>query len=278
MIKRFIVLTKRVTCMALLLALPLPALAASSDWTGTEGGKMRIVALPPSADGTVSGFLEIAPEDGWHTYWKVPGSGGIAPQVTLKDGNNIRLERLDFPAPRVFEDGAIRDFGYDTRVMLPITLKQDRPGAPSRIDASIFIGLCADVCVPFQAELSLTVSPDEKPKPAEVALVNAAKALLPEAPSADFAVDAARATDEGGGALLSLRLPAGTDPAAADLVIIGPDGKAFGKSKRIAAEGSSLIVEAGPPGSATGGSLAGKTLDVLVLAGSRALETTVTVQ
>lgn len=276
MTKRFINLANRFICLAALLA-PLPALAASSDWIGTKGGKLRLVVLPPDAQGGIRGFVEIAPEDGWHTYWKVPGSGGIPPQVTLKDGGNVRLERLDFPAPRIFDDGNLRDYGYDSRVMLPVTLKQEKPGAPSTIDASIFVGLCSDICVPFQADVSVKVAPDDKPKPAETALVNAADALLPESPGKDFSVAEARATEDGQGVVLTLRVPAGAVPAAPDLVVVGPDGQPFGRPKQISSEPGTFVAEVQPLGGA-GGAVAGKSLDVLALTGTRAMETNVTVK
>ncbi len=277
--KRFTTFTKRFICALTLVlsALPLPAAAASSDWIGTKGGKLRLVALPPDAQGTIRGFVEIAPEDGWHTYWKVPGSGGIPPQISFKDGGNVRLEKLDFPAPRIFDDGNLRDFGYDARVMLPLTLKQEKPGEPSTLDASVFIGLCADICVPFQAEVSVQVAPGDKPKPAEVALVNAANALLPESPSADFAIDDIRATEDGQGIVLTLRLPAGADATATDLIVVGPDGQPFGKAKHEASPPGKLVAEARPLGTQAG-TLPGKTLSVLSLSASRAMEATVTVK
>ncbi|MET3615104.1 DsbC/DsbD-like thiol-disulfide interchange protein [Rhizobium aquaticum] len=272
-------LTKRFM-MAALLALPslctmtLPVWSASSPWIGTKGGKLRLVALPPDGEGTIRGFVEITPEDGWHTYWKVPGSGGIPPQISLKEGGNARLEKVDFPAPRIFDDGNLRDFGYDARVMLPVTLKQDRPGQPSTIAASVFIGLCADICVPFQAEVSAKVAPDDKPKPAELALVNAANALLPEAPGTDFSVAEASATADGQGVVMKLRLPAGADVTTADIIAIGPDGQPLSRLMRRTSEAGTLFAEARlQGGSAT--SLAGKSLTILALAGSRAMETTV---
>ena len=275
-------LTKRFM-MAALLALPslctmtLPVWSASSPWIGTKGGKLRLVALPPDAEGTIRGFVEITPEDGWHTYWKVPGSGGIPPQISLKDGGNAALEKVDFPAPRIFDDGNLRDFGYDARVMLPVTLKQEKPGQPSTIAASVFIGLCSDICVPFQAEVSAKVAPDDKPKPAELALVNAANALLPEAPGADFSVAEASATADGQGVVLKLRLPAGADANMADVIAIGPDGQPLSRLMRRTSEAGTLFAEARlPGGSAT--SLAGKSLTILALAGSRAMETTVTLK
>lgn len=272
-------LTKRFMMAAALAVLALstmtlPAWSASSPWIGTKGGKLRLVALPPDAQGIIRGFVEITPEDGWHTYWKVPGSGGIPPQITLKEGGNARLEKIDFPAPRIFDDGNLRDFGYDARVMLPLTLKQDVPGQPSTIDASVFIGLCADICVPFQAEVSAKITPDDKPKPAELALVNAATALLPEAPGADFAVEEARATEDGQGVVLKLRLPPGADANMADIIAITPDGQPLSRLMRRTSEAGTLFAEARLPGGSAA-SLAGKSLSILALAGSRAMETNV---
>lgn len=279
MTTRFKMLTKRFMMAAVLALLSLsattlPAWSASSPWIGTKGGRLRLVALPPDAQGTIRGFVEITPEDGWHTYWKVPGSGGIPPHISLKEGGNATLQKIDFPAPRIFDDGNLRDFGYDARVMLPVTLKQVTPGQPSTVDASVFIGLCADICVPFQAEVSVKVAPEDKPKPAEMALVNAASALLPEVPGADFAVEEARATEDGQGLVLKLRLPAGADANTADIIAIAPDGQPLSRLMRRTSEAGTLFAEARlPAGSAT--SLAGKSLTILALAGSRAMETTV---
>lgn len=272
--QRFILTAAAIFALA---APAVPAFAASSPWIGTKGGKLRLVALPPDAQGAIRGFVEIAPEDGWHTYWKVPGSGGIPPQITIREGGNVKLERIDFPAPRVFDDGKLRDFGYDARVMLPITLHQESVGAPSSINASIFIGLCADICVPFQADVSVKVSPEDKVKPAEAALVNAATALLPEAPGADFSVEEARATQDGQALVLKLRLPEGADADTTDVIVIGPDGQPLSRPTRKVADAGMLSAEVRVPAGASTG-LTGKTLSVLVVAASRAMETTVNVR
>lgn len=272
--QRFILAAVAIFALA---APAVPAFAASSPWIGTKGGKLRLFALPPDAQGAIRGFVEIAPEDGWHTYWKVPGSGGIPPQITIREGGNVKLERIDFPAPRVFDDGKLRDFGYDARVMLPITLHQESVGAPSSINASIFIGLCADICVPFQADVSVKVSPEDKVKPAEAALVNAATALLPEAPGADFSVEDARATQDGQALVLKLRLPEGADADTTDVIVIGPDGQPLSRPTRKVADAGMLSAEVRVPAGAST-ALTGKTVSVLVVSASRAMETTLNVR
>lgn len=277
MTSRITMLINRFALATALLLIATPQVeAASSDWMGTKGGKLRLVALPPEPDGRIRGFIEIAPENGWHTYWKVPGSGGIPPQVTLKDGGNASLVRIDFPAPRVFEDGNIRDFGYDSRVMLPITLQQTAPGKQSRIDANVFIGLCADICVPFQADLSVTLDPGHAAKPAEKALVSAADALLPEAPGADFAVAETRMTPDGTGVMMKVRLPPAADPTTAEFIVIGPDGQPYDKPKLIASDDGAVTIEARPL-NGSNSPMTGQSLDVVALALGRAMETTVSV-
>lgn len=273
MSKRVIAFIKRFIIAAALSALPVaPALAASSDWTATKGGKLRLVAMPPETDGTIRGFIEIMPQDGWHTYWKVPGSGGIPPQVMIKDGSNATLAALDFPPPRIFTDGKLRDFGYDGRVMLPITLKQIDATKPSTIGASIFIGLCANICVPFQANVSVTVAPGDKASPADRALVRAADAMLPEKPGPDFAVETSETSKDGQTVRLSLKLPPGSDPASATFILVGTDGEALSAPTVAAAVNGVVTIEAQRIG---GGVLTGQTIDLLASAAGRAMETTI---
>lgn len=276
MSKRVIAFMKRIILAAVLLALPaISAEAASSDWTATKGGKLRLVAMPPETDGTIRGFIEIMPQDGWHTYWKVPGSGGIPPQVTIKHGSNATLSALAFPPPRIFTDGKLRDFGYDGRVMLPLTLKQVDTSKPSTIGASIFIGLCADICVPFQANVAVTVAPGDKASAADKALVRAAEAMLPERPGADFAVEKSGLTDDGAGVRLTVKLPPGADPATATFILIGANGEALSAPSILAAADGAVTIEAQRIG---GGALEGQSVDLLASAAGRAMETTIAVK
>lgn len=256
------------------LAAHLPAHAASSDWTGTKGGKLRLVALPPDPSGIIRGFIEIVPEAGWHTYWKVPGSGGIPPQITLKSGGNAVLDRIDFPPPHIFEDAGLRDYGYESRVMLPLTIHQPTPGLASSLDASVFIGLCSDICVPFQTTVSVKLAPDEMANAAETALVKAATALLPEPPGADLGVVDATATPEGDGLRVTLRIPPGADAQDVELIVIGPDEQPFGAPKVLTAEGATVTFEAHPLAGSPQ-TVSGAKLDLVALAAGRAMETAV---
>ncbi|WP_429924676.1 hypothetical protein [Agrobacterium vitis] len=62
------------------------ACAATSDWATSDGGRMRVIVLPPAPDGTRQAGLQIEPNDGWFTYWREPGDSGIPPQSDRRAG------------------------------------------------------------------------------------------------------------------------------------------------------------------------------------------------
>jgi DsbC/DsbD-like thiol-disulfide interchange protein len=249
------------------------AFAASTPWSSTEGGKLRLIALPPASDGSVEAVLEIVPDAGWHTYWKVPGSGGIPPQLSLKEGGNIALQSVSFPPPQIFENGNLRDYGYDSTVRLPLTLKQDHAGQPSSIEASVFVGLCAQVCVPFQTSLSLKLTPEDKATPVETVQVRAAQSLLPEAPGEDFKVLDAKLSADGKSVTATVKLPPGADADSSSFIMTTADGQVFQKPDLVASKDGHVTISASPVFLEDGKTLKGRPLDLLVKAAGRAMET-----
>lgn len=234
-----------------------------------------MIALPPQKDGTVHAVLEIAPDPGWHTYWKVPGSSGIPPQITVHAGGNIALQRIDFPAPRVFTDGRMRDFGYDSAVLLPLTLKQAEPGKPATLAADVFVGLCSTICVPFQTTLSLKLDPSDTADAREAALLNAARASLPEPEANDFGVVESHLSADGRAVTVSLILPPGADAASARFIVTGPDGLVFGEHRVVKTEGNHVTIAAAPVFLKDGVTLKGAPLQLLAEAAGRAMETSI---
>jgi DsbC/DsbD-like thiol-disulfide interchange protein len=147
-------------------ALSQSALAAQSAWVENEGGAMRLVL---SGDGSAStrGVLEIKLNPGWKTYWREPGDGGVPPSLT---GDGLAVELL-YPAPERFSENGLVFNGYHTSVSLPFIL----PETLVPVDqVTAFIGVCSEICVPFQAEFPLVVDGND----AEA--VNRAFAQLPK--------------------------------------------------------------------------------------------------
>jgi DsbC/DsbD-like thiol-disulfide interchange protein len=98
--------------------------------------------------------VEIVLEPGWHTYWRVPGAAGIAPRFDWSGSENLGAARIEWPHPEVFEVFGFRTIGYHDRVVLPLILTPSRPGAPIDLQLKISFGVCKDICIPAEADLS----------------------------------------------------------------------------------------------------------------------------
>ncbi|MGO8654719.1 protein-disulfide reductase DsbD domain-containing protein, partial [Rhizobium ruizarguesonis] len=160
-----------------------------SSWAENDGGRMRLVALAPDAAGKIRAALQIEPKPGWITYWKEPGNSGIPPQITITPESGVSLDAISYPVPKHFFKGGIEDIAYDAPVTLPLSLTAAGKG-PVAIDASAFIGICKDICIPFQANFQLKLGPAMQSHPEEEAILQAADASLPKPPSVDFGVTA----------------------------------------------------------------------------------------
>ncbi|GAB1489734.1 thioredoxin family protein [Opitutaceae bacterium] len=172
-------------------------------------------SVQPGQPITVAVRLEHA--DHWHTYWVNAGTGyptsiawQLPPGWTAGD--------IQWPAPRIIRDskGNITGNGYEGVTYLPVTLTPPadaKPGETITLAATVDWLMCADVCIPGDAKVSLTlpVSADA-PAPASGQGAEAAASLrsLPKSvPGWD--VSATR-----NGAKVTLRLQAGADAPIAE--------------------------------------------------------------
>jgi DsbC/DsbD-like thiol-disulfide interchange protein len=261
-----------VACLALAAAAATHgAQAAMTSWAENEGGRMRIITLPPEPDGTVRGGLQIEPKAGWTTYWKEPGQAGIPPQITVTPPDSATLAHMAFPVPKLFQDGDIRDLGYDHPVTLPFVLTVNRQQPAVQIGASAFIGLCRNICIPFQANFQLPVQDDGQSPAEEIRILQQAVTRLPEAPSTDFQVRSSGLSDDRKLLKLSLKLPQGEK--AAQIFVVGPQGHVL-IDQANPRETEGLFSVDMPVGKLPAKyDPKGKRWDILVISGERAMET-----
>ncbi|MGV4792781.1 protein-disulfide reductase DsbD domain-containing protein [Rhizobium sp. F40D2] len=246
--------------------------AEMSAWTENEGGRMRLVALAPDAAGKIRAALQIEPKPGWITYWKEPGNSGIPPQFTIAPGSAVTLDAIAYPVPKHFFNGAIEDIAYDAPVTLPLSLNAAGKG-PVEIDATAFIGICKDICIPFQANFQLKLSPALQSRPQEEAILAAADATLPKPPTAEFGVTAHAISPDQKTLSLALALP-GEGKSAPDIIVTGPSGYAFTKQIGGKRDGGAFKVDVAIGKLPKGYDISGKRWDVLVIDGGKAMETT----
>lgn len=248
--------------------------AASSEWISAEGGAIRLVALQPKPDGSIPAILEVKLEPGWKTYWREPGASGIPPQITLDPAGDVELEAIRFPAPKSFGTGAERYAGYDATVAFPLELKRLGDRRDVRIRASVFLGVCEDICIPVQGNLELTVKNGEFDNPLDGARIEEAFTTLPEPPSKDFRVDKALFDASAGVIRFDLHLPDEAESGELDLFLAGPSGSFFGQPTVAGTPGSKHRVEVPVKRFGSDRDTAGKPIVLTVRAGERSMETT----
>ncbi|MBB3915174.1 protein-disulfide reductase DsbD domain-containing protein [Rhizobium fabae] len=246
--------------------------AEMSAWAENEGGRMRLVALPADAGGKIRAALQIEPKPGWITYWKEPGGNGIPPQVTIAPGSGVTLDAMGYPVPKHFFNGAIEDIAYDAPVTLPLSLSAAGK-APVDIGAAAFIGICRDICIPFQANFQLKLGPAIQSRPQEEAILQTADATLPKPPSADFAVTDHAMSPDMKVLSLTLVLP-GEAKNVPDIIVTGPSGYAFTKQIGGKRDGLTFKTEMSIGKLPQNYDIHGKRWGVLVIDGDKAMETT----
>ncbi|TAZ77253.1 protein-disulfide reductase DsbD domain-containing protein [Rhizobium ruizarguesonis] len=250
--------------------------AEMSAWAENDGGRMRLVALAPDAAGKIRAALQIEPKPGWITYWKEPGNSGIPPQITITPESGVSLDAIAYPVPKHFFKGGIEDIAYDAPVTLPLSLTAAGKG-PVAIDASAFIGICKDICIPFQANFQLKLGPAMQSHPEEEAILQAADASLPKPPSVDFGVTAHAMSPDRKTLSLTLALPgggAGEEKAAPDIIVTGPSGYAFTKQIGGKRDGAAFKADVAIGKLPKDYDISGKRWSVLVIEGERAMEAT----
>lgn len=129
-------------------------------WITPEGARMTAL------------HVELQP--GWKTYWRSPGDAGIPPHFDWQASANLGRVEMLWPRPEVIDSGGERTLGYHDRLVLPIRIAPERPGAQVDALAVVDFGICQDICVPVR--VSLDAGP---PGPAPDPVIEAALALQP---------------------------------------------------------------------------------------------------
>lgn len=215
----------------------LPAIASSSAWHNSEGGRIRLVTSgAPDKDGRIDGVLDIALKPGWKTYWRDPGASGVPPQIDIGASSNVDHVTLSFPAPKRHDDGYGAWSGYDHSVALPVVFTLASPGKPTTIDANVFLGICETICIPLQATLQLDPATDPD-NADDTALVKAGFDALPEEPKAGFEAKLLPGDHE----TMLVEVATPPDAGPVDFFVAGEDQYMFGTPTRSESSGKIIF-------------------------------------
>lgn len=155
-IRRYVGRMKLVLLPALMASIatlaPIPAVAQNG--VGMAGDVVTVDLLEGwrEADGRHMAAIRLTLADGWKTYWRAPGDGGLPTTLQWSNSDNLDALRILWPRPDVFEDGRMRSLGYTGEVVLPIELTPNKDGDIT-LDARLNFGVCKEVCVPAAVDL-----------------------------------------------------------------------------------------------------------------------------
>ena len=164
----------------LLVAQP-PAPAARAQTvvsTGESFVDARLLVGERHEDGSRDAGLELRIEPGWKTYWRSPGEAGIPPRFDWSRSENLAGVEVGWPTPQVFESFGLDTVGYAGAVILPLRLSPADPAQPIDAVLDLAVGVCRDICVLEETELSEVIAPTD-PGPAAVRIA-VARAAEPE--------------------------------------------------------------------------------------------------
>jgi DsbC/DsbD-like thiol-disulfide interchange protein len=107
-------------------------------------------------------------ESGWHTYWSNPGESGLPTTIDWSLPSDFRAGPIVWPTPERFTVGPVVGYGYKGEVLLPITIDMPnglQPGSDVTISAHASWLVCSDICIPEEADFSLSFPVGSAPEP-----------------------------------------------------------------------------------------------------------------
>src|SRR5580704_7254531 len=141
--------------------------------------------------------LRLDQQPTWHTYWISAGTGYPTKlQWDLPTGWTAGVIQWPTPVMIKNEQGDVTGNGYTDVVYLPVTLTPPataKSGGQVTLKALAKWLMCADVCIPGQANLTLTLPiSSQPPEPNTAVRAELAKMPMPKAVPADWKITASR--------------------------------------------------------------------------------------
>jgi len=145
--------------------------AAATPWVEVHASRVRLVGGQTKAgEARYLVGLEIVLNEGWKTYWRMPGDSGVPPSFDWEKSRNLGNAEVLYPPPtRMPEAGGVA-VGYKGAVIMPIRVTPKDPGAPVQLRLALEFGICRDICIPATVNLELDLVPGAAGPPPQALL------------------------------------------------------------------------------------------------------------
>lgn len=143
----------------------------------TTRDMVEVTILPGwrMSDGTRIAALRFALAPGWKTYWRAPGEAGIPPRFDWRGSRNLGAVEILWPTPEQTTTSGLRTIGYKNDLVLPVRITPKQAGRPVTLAANLEIGVCSDICVPVETQVSLDLPLDGGDRDPRIAAALAAR-------------------------------------------------------------------------------------------------------
>jgi DsbC/DsbD-like thiol-disulfide interchange protein len=132
---------------------------SATPWVEVHAAHVRLIAGGTREAHYLAG-VEIKMQEGWKTYWRMPGDSGVPPSFDWSGSANLGSVSVLYPAPTRMPEGGGESIGYKGAVVLPITVTPEDPAAPVSLKLAFEFGLCREICIPATAKFSVDLAPD----------------------------------------------------------------------------------------------------------------------
>jgi suppressor for copper-sensitivity B len=271
----------------------------ASPWADEGESKLRLVAATTAVgeSDSVSLGLEFRLKPDWKIYWRSPGDAGLPPHLNWSGSTNLAAAQVFWPAPRRYSAYGLETVGYEKNVLLPVTVRLQRPGQALSLKARVDYLVCKEICIPRRTDLAFNLPVGDAVSTPFASLIARYAALVPGPhEGGELTVERMEALGAGDKTRLSITARSGRPFADLDVFVEGQAGFWAGapKIRRLAGgRVAVLTLPAGMVSAATqddgmgGASLVGMPLTVTLVESAvdtaaqntlkRALETRLTV-
>jgi DsbC/DsbD-like thiol-disulfide interchange protein len=123
-----------------------------------HASRVRLVAgRTRTASGNYLAGVEIGLDEGWKTYWRMPGDSGVPPSFDWNGSSNVAAIRVLYPAPERMSEAGGHAIGYKRSVLLPVEVKPQDPTKPVTLKLELEYGVCRDICIPATGKFDLAI-------------------------------------------------------------------------------------------------------------------------